>query len=342
MNRQLGIWLATVAIALAVAPAAASAQCVTAADITTAEAADAELRRLDIADCLGGSKCTTPNCVQFDAWRAAPSAQGAVELLTAIRNSAAGAGDSENLNRLVERIDAWIAVVGLDAIARSEPAHWTYEEGGGGLFLDTPYAIEIDASVEEACARGAQACAEGFAEAVEIVTDATLVRRINGVLLSPGRVAIVEYVTALDKRWENYFNRTPSQFPWELLLNSALYKQHEQRGYNEPPSSQLILLHPSAAFAYATSGDDRLRSALVLEALGYFTRGFGGSVAAVWSDRPNQRKVGYAIVGRWRNTIMIGAAFHGGADPAVLMGANVERFLTGNAKKVRDALTKVR
>ncbi|MCR4340759.1 MAG: hypothetical protein NUW01_12835 [Gemmatimonadaceae bacterium] len=342
MNKQLGIWLVAVAIALAGAPVAAGAQCVTAVDITTADAADAELRRLDIADCLGGNRCSSASCVQFNAWRSAPSAQGAVELLTAIRNSAASAGESGNLNRLMERIDAWIAVVGLDAIARSEPAHWTYEEGGGGLFLDTPYAIEIDASVEQACARGARACAEGLAEAVEIVTDATLVRRINGVLLSPTRVAIVEYVTALDKRWENYFNRTPSQFPWELLLNSALYKQREQRGYNEPPSSQLILLHPSAAFAYATSGDERLRSALVLEALGYFTRGFGGSLAAVWSDRPNQRKVGYAILVHWQNRITMGAAYHGGGDPTVLLSANVEKFLTGNARKVRDALTKLR
>lgn len=342
MSLHLRIWL--VAVVLAATPAMAAAQCTIAADVATSDAATDELRRLQIADCLGGSNCTSPNCLQFTAWRASPGAKEAVELLTAIRNSAAGAGRTENLKRLLQRIDAWIAVVGIDAIAQSEPGLWRYDDGGGCLFLDTPYEIRIDAGLEQRCAGDEQACATAFAEAVEIVTDATLVERVNGVMGAAARDSIVDYVTGLNDRWEHYFNKAPSQFPWELWLNSALYQKRERRGYNEPPSSQLIFLHPSAAFVYATAGDDRLNSALVLEAIGYFVRGFGGSLGAVWSNRPDQPKVGYAILAHWQNTVTIGAAYHGGgaSDPSILMSANVEKFLTGNVKRVRDALTKVR
>ncbi|MEO6332362.1 MAG: hypothetical protein ABIP09_07410 [Gemmatimonadaceae bacterium] len=341
MSMHIRIWL--LAAVLAAAPATAAAQCAIPARVATADEASEELRQLQVADCLGGIRCSVPNCAQFTAWRAAPDAKGAVELLTAIRNSAAAVDDSENLRRLVQRIDAWIEVVGADAVVNSEPGHWRYDQGGGGLFLGTPYAIEVEAGFESRCAAGADACSAVFAEAVEIVTDAALVERINGVLLTDLRVKIVEYVTALDKRWEDYFNKSPSQFPWELAINSARFRRHEKRGYNEPPASQLIILHPSAAFAYASAGEDRLRSALVLEAVGYFARGFGGSVGAVWTDRQDQRKVGYAILAHWGNKISVGAAYHGGSrDPSILMSAHVEKFLTGNAKKVRDVLTKVR
>lgn len=341
MSVRVRMWL--LAILLGAAPASATAQCAIPGRVATADEASAELRRLQIGDCLGGTACALPNCAQFTAWRAAPDAKGAVELLTAIRNSAAVAGESEGLRRLVERMDAWIEVVGADAVVNSEPGHWRYDQGGGGLFLGTPYAIEVEAGLESRCAAGADACTAVFAEAVEIVSGAALVERINGVLLADLRVKIVEYVTALDKRWEDYFNKSPSQFPWELAINSARYRRHEKRGYNEPPSSQLIILHPSAAFAYASAGEDRLRSALVLEAVGYFARGFGGSVGAVWTDRPDQRKVGYAILAHWGNKISVGAAYHGGSrDPSILLSAHVEKFLTGNAKKVRDILTKAR
>lgn len=307
----------------------------------TADAASSKLQQLRVSSCLGGSSCTAVQCQRFTSWFKDKDAQGAVELLTAIRNSAATAETSPNLNKLVDRIDAWIAVVGSDALATSAPGQWQYDIDRGGLFLDTPYSIAVDSTLEARCQAVADACAVAFEEAVEILTDATLVRRVNGALLTPQRDSIVKYVTALDKRWDDYFNRTPSQFPWELALNSAFYQRHERRGYNEPPKSQWILLHPALAYEYTDQESDRFKSALALEALGYF-RGHVGIAAVVeWADRENGSKAGYGAALHWGNKAMIGAVWHRhSSQTSIVVSPQLEKLVTSSAAKIRKVFTR--
>ncbi|MDO8501464.1 MAG: hypothetical protein Q7S20_06450 [Gemmatimonadaceae bacterium] len=262
-------------------------------------------------------------------------------MLTAIRNSAAKTGNSANLQNLVERTDAWIEVVRADALAKSEPAQWQYEIARGGLFLDTPYAIPLDSSVDVRCQAAVDACSAAFQEAVEIITDATLVRRLNGQLLTPQRDALVKYVAALDKRWENYFNKTPSQFPWELAVNSALYQRHERRGYNEPPRSQWILLHPALAYEYTDKTSDRFRSALALETVGYVYRNVGVAAIVAWADRQEGAKAGYGAAVHWGNKAMIAAVHHPRSSrTSVLISPQLEKLVTSSAKKVREIFTR--
>jgi len=312
---------------------------------STAGAALVTLRALDSAGCLGGNICPSEVavCEQFDDWKSEKDAEGALELLMGIRNSAAAAGESENLRHLVRRVDAWIVVVGNDAIARMQPAQWQWDTGGGGFFLDTTDAIPIDETLEQDCAAGLDRCARAFAEAVEIMTDTTVVRRMNGVLLLPEREALVTYVQALDQRWDDYFNRSPSQFPWELAVNSAIYRRHERRGFNEPPASQWIVLHPAAAYEYASSAEDRFASALALELIGWFRGHVGGSLALALADRSDVDALGYGVAFHWENKATLGVIHHGNSDGvSVLLSPNLEKFVATNAKRVRDVLTKVR
>jgi hypothetical protein len=298
------------------------------------------LQRLEARSCLGGSACATALCQQYSSWQTQVDAQRAVELLTAVRNSAAAFPPSTDITRLVERIDAWINVVGRDATAFSAPAQWKYDNGG--LFRDISTQIDIDADISARCPKGSDACHAAFAEAVEILTDATLVRRVNGTLLTPHREALVMYVSALDERWARYFQRSPAQWPWELAINSAIYRKHERRGYNEPPPSQLIVLHPATAYEYASDARDKFKSALALDVIGYFTKNVGASLGAVWADRSDAHKLGYGVVLHWRDSVSIGVMQHPNADgTSIVVSPNIERFVATNLKKVRDALTRV-
>ena len=293
----------------------------------TAETAVNKLHELRITGCLGESVCAVALCKQFTTWLEAPDGKGALEMLTAIRNSAAKSGNGANIENLVERTDAWIEVVKADALAKSVPAQWQYEIARGGLFLDTPYAIPLDSSVEARCSESSAACTAAFHEAVEIITDATLVRRLNGQLLTPQRDALVKYVAALDKRWEDYFNKTPTQFPWELALNSALYQKHEKRGYNEPPRSQWILLHPALAYEYTDKAKDRFNSALALEAVGYVYRNIGVAAIVAWADRDGSAKAGYGAAVHWGNKAMIAAVRHPRSSrTSILVSPQIESF----------------
>lgn len=338
---RIGFLLSIVIVA---PPASAQAQCASRTDSPrNADEALAKLHQLRVDDCLGGSSCDIALCRQFTAWLKAPNGQGALEMLTAIRNSAVSAGNTSNLQNLVDRVDAWIGVVGSDALARSVPAQWQYEIGGGGLFLDTPYAIPLDSSTEARCRAAADACSAAFAEGVEIITDATLVRRLNGQLLAPHRDALVKYVTALDQRWEDYFNETPSQFPWELAVNSLLYQRRVTRGYNEPPRSQWILLHPAAAYEYTDKSSERFKSALALEALGYVYRTTGVAAIVAWSDREDAANVGYGVALHWGNKAMVAAVRHPRSSrTSFIVSPQIEKLVTKNATKVREIFTKVR
>jgi hypothetical protein len=342
MPRMTARTLLLVAALLAALPLAAQNEC---ADRTaqprSAEEAETKLRQLQNADCLGDTKCTTPLCSRFATWMPSHDVPGALELLTAIRNSAAGAGKSGNLNRLTRRIDAWIAIVGNDAATKSAPGQWRYDNGG--LFLETSDEIKIDKTIEDACVGGAGPCAAAFAEAVEILTDATLVERVNGRLSTDERAALVKYVTALDQRWDDYFNRAPSQFPWELGINSAIYRKHESRGYNEPPAWQLIVLHPTAGYEYVHDEKEKFKAALALETIGYFTHSVGASLAVVWADRADANHLGYGLALHWQNKVTVGVTHHGGAASrtAILVTPNVEKFVTTNVKRVRDIFTRV-
>jgi hypothetical protein len=297
------------------------------------------LRRLDLASCLGGSKCAIAPCAHFTTWNVEPNDAGALEVLTDARNSAASAGNSANVTQLQKRIDAWIAAMGKDAVATLDPAKWKYENEG--FFRDTPFVIDIRKDVTDRCEKGESDCVAAFKEAMAIITSATLVHRVNGALNATERNKLVKYVTDLDQKWDDYFNRAPSQFPWELAVNSAIYRKHERRGFNEPPSWQLITFHPTPAYEYASDAKDKFKSALALEMIGYFAHHAGASLSTVWSDRSDGKKFGYGVTLHWEGKLTLGVMHHNGSGgTSILISPNAEKFIAGGIKRVREVLTK--
>jgi hypothetical protein len=81
-----------------------------------------------------------------------------------------------------------------------------------------------------------------------------------------------QYLTKLDKQWDFYFNKTLSQYPWEMALNDHLYQKTRGNNgiFNQPPSKQWILLHPAASFEYIGGMTNmKTKNSLILEVLGY-------------------------------------------------------------------------
>jgi hypothetical protein len=304
--------------------------------------ADQAIPLLAAADgCTGERGCPTDLCKRVDEWEARHDAQGAIELLTAIRNSARTAAQTEQTARLAAKIDEWIAIVGRDAAKTSPTNEW--QEAGGKFFEGTPSEVDYTADVERRCETGPPACAAAYAEAIEIITDATLTGRMLHAFLADDRKALVTYVTGLDQRWTDYFRKAPTQFPWELAINSAIYQRHERRGYNEPPRSQWIVAHPSAAYEYVSGGGEHFKSAVALEGIGYFARPFGGSVGVVWADRSDADRMGVAAVFHWQSAFTVGITHHRGRHgTAVLISPNIEKFFTTTVTRAREVLTRVR
>lgn len=71
-----------------------------------------------------------------------------------------------------------------------------------------------------------------------------------------------------EARWHDYFDRGYSQLPWELYLNSRAARS---AGVLDPPTRQLILLHPSPSVQVAGANWRRLESheAIAVEPLGF-------------------------------------------------------------------------
>src|SRR5438045_9030714 len=117
-------------------------------------------------DCLGLKACPTDLCKDVLTWRKTPEAKsdvkGALERLTAIRNSAAAAGNTPNLKMLVRVIDAWIDLIGRDAVTPS--SSWAADNEK--LFGGSGDEIDIGKDLSTRCTAGD--CAKAFREAVEI------------------------------------------------------------------------------------------------------------------------------------------------------------------------------
>lgn len=87
---------------------------------------------------------------------------------------------------------------------------------------------------------------------------------------SPARRAAIDAMQQSAVRWDNFNERGYSQFPWELVLNSARFSPTSQ----DPPKSQIVFLHPAVSMelvAPSFDGNDFLRrmDAITIEPLGF-------------------------------------------------------------------------
>ena len=240
--------------------------------------------------CLGFERCTQELCVRTEAWaerwrtadRAGlPEAQAeAFDLIDEIRRRA----DALPVNQPgVATFQRRIAAFDLDRSGdligelRADPQGAEWDVRNYTLFADAD-AIDALAILDEACAGGApcaDACLATFRTQVALFTLAGLQTRILSNILKESLEATVGYVVALDQRWQNYFRNSRAILPWELLVNGWLFRP--ERGFNEPPSSQIILMHPTAAMGLEDAQLSDASAALVLELAGWYGWRWGGA-----------------------------------------------------------------
>jgi hypothetical protein len=103
------------------------------------------------------------------------------------------------------------------------------------------------------------------------------------------------YLDGIAQRWEDFLTKSRSQTALELAVNSYLWRGEKTSGmFLEPPTWQLVLLHPSVVLEYVDKALDGNRSeeGLMLEVLGanwWRNKNWyvptGASYVLVYSDR---------------------------------------------------------
>jgi hypothetical protein len=128
-------------------------------------------------------------------------------------------------------------------------------------------------------------------------------------------------VRVLEKDWDRYLNDTRSQTPLELLINSAVFKRKETLQFSAAPDMQWIVLHPSIVVenVQAAVDGENTKAAFMIELAGanwwrqekwYVPT--GGSIIAVYTDRPGVQDMGYGVALNFRSVYSIGYAVHDG------------------------------
>ncbi|MET0053101.1 MAG: hypothetical protein ABW095_18745 [Candidatus Thiodiazotropha sp.] len=132
----------------------------------------------------------------------------------------------------------------------------------------------------------------------------------------------LDNIVNLRKRWEPFLDQMRGQTLLELFVNGKLYRSNSER-FEEPPSSQIILLHPVLLYENVNAAVDGENSqeALGIELLGmnwwrqdkwYIPS--GGSLLTVYSDRKDVQDWGLGVALHFRSVYTVGYTNHGGDD----------------------------
>jgi hypothetical protein len=139
---------------------------------------------------------------------------------------------------------------------------------------------------------------------------------INSRLLGENLAATVQYVVDLDTRWDQYFTRGRALLPWEVALNGRLARP--ERGFNEPPSYQLILLHPSPVVTASGFSHASMAAGITLDLVGVYA----------WRWDGTRMRSPFAMPG-WLGDVPLGGAVtlvvDGNDDPGIGLVAYLPR-----------------
>lgn len=121
--------------------------------------------------------------------------------------------------------------------------------------------------------------------------------------------------------WSKYFTKARSQTFIELSMNTWRYSDELQKGKNvPPPSSQLILLHPSVAIEYVDNAVDgqQQKEALVMEWIGMnwwdLSVPLGFSVVSSYTDRQGLDDHAWGLMFHFYNNYSIAYTHRSGGD----------------------------
>jgi len=327
----------TLTAGLMVSPAAAQT-CDRTAAVATAEAAEAQIEALTAGSCLGSTACDSPVCRNANLLlaQAAPSRAQVADGLRAILQEARTAADaSDNGQILLTQLG--LSLAQFVENGRTAAAAWTIEDLV--LFADEPHEIDIRASLTPCSDQSS--CTAVSGQAQRIIELATLFRRMLTKANETGLNAFAAQLELLDRQWRAYLGSSRGQYPWELALNSALYRKTAQ--FDAPPTSQWMFAHPGAAFELTRNAPDRQPSeSLLLEIGGLYRwtwqeeqmrQRWGGSVTMAWRDAGDGRnKLGYGVLAYLPRASTIGyiwRAQNGNDEHSLVLSADLVKFLRG-------------
>jgi hypothetical protein len=269
----------------------------------------------------------------------APKAEDAAAALKALVEAT---GRLAQTSREGERV---LTRMGIDLATfveagRTAAAAWRFEELV--LFADEIYEVDA-AAMLDGCS-GTEACTQAFVQAQQIVEHATLFGRVLIKAKEENRNAFGVQLERLDTAWRAYLSSSRGQYPWELALNSLLYRK--TAAFDAPPTSQFIVLHPGAGYELATGTLTRQPSeVLFVELAGVYRwtwtsdarmrQRVGGSVALSWRDAgPDRRKLGYGALVYLPRAATVGYVWRpqdGRDEHALVLSADIVKFIRGTA-----------
>lgn len=198
---------------------------------------------------------------------------------------------------------------------RPSPANWRLVDSPYGVRLSPEVFLDFEVAFWSRCEDpDSVECRQASRDAV----DALAVVLIMQAVLEPLVHESLEKVHALAdrrlKQWDAYFNQSIPQWPWELaLVNGPIYGRsiRNEKGLAEPPTWQVIVLHPDVAMEYVEAAEDgsQFQAAAMVEILGinlwsWDAQGdqkgpwglsfpVGAGVVATFTDRQGVEDIGY-------------------------------------------------
>jgi hypothetical protein len=154
----------------------------------------------------------------------------------------------------------------------------------------------------------------------------------------------------LSGRWWSYFRDTRMQFPWELVANALCFgrkiRSESKTPFHEPPTHQLIYLHPEIAFEYLPHAPDgeQLKPGLSVELIGFNrwtwegtvpAKAFGAALVANYADVATVKdwRAGLAIHVRHRYTF---GATRASGETGYFVSADLAGLVADKRKKAKS------
>ena len=335
----------------------AAPQCPDLSDVDGSDDPGAQFELLRFQNKLGDVGCETDLCNSIKAWeRKSPGdnkTTEAAKLLDAIRASAAELpSDMPGVTTLNSRLDTWRERLAEANVADLPTAEWQADPAV--IFAGEDYELNIEALFESDCGGTVSGCNALFDNTVCVYAHVVMQRRVLLEMLEENREATIRYLDRLNARWSAFNNGGRSLFPWELWANGAiLSRKGRHRGFVEPPTYQIALLHPSVAVKGEDSSDGSLQAAVVLELIGWYQwrwggrngttmqRPFGGSLIVAWNG---SNKASYGAMIHLPKNWSIGATTRdvdGNSETTLLLSVDLAKFLTEEERLRQNLIDKV-
>jgi len=327
-----------------------------------------KLRKLLKDDCLGGSSDTSLHVADL---RSAIQLLPELEDTSRLRNALDVLGTVHSY--LVPEVSAAISKDCRDAILGGVVAindallHGQLTPVadlscvGASELLYKASCWELDSSTSPPVVPGLAKCGldvhdrSSLEGAAAVIRLATVVQDVLGGVFAPLLSQYHADATELRGRWWTYFHLTRGQYPWELLVNAALFgrtmeKSHGQ--FHSPPTHQWVLVHPDAALEYLHDASDgeQFKPTLSVELVGIncwrwknekAARAIGGAVVANYSDVASIRDWRFGGVIHVAHRYSFGVT-RGSGETGYFVSADVAAFALDKQKKAKQFLEQLK